>query len=164
MVSAPEGGARIPVTEVRPARLADVDALADLINAFAERELMLARTKAELYENVRDFQVLDAGGGGLAGSVALHIYNLDLGELKSLAVAPEHQGRGLGRTLVEACCDQARLLGLTRVFTLTYQTGFFARLGFAPVNRSNLPEKVWGECVRCNKFLDCDEVALWRRL
>jgi amino-acid N-acetyltransferase len=63
---------------------------------------------------------------------------------------------------VERCCEEARGLGIERVFCLTYQIDFFAKLGFVKVDRSRLPEKVWGECVRCHRFLDCDEVAMWK--
>jgi hypothetical protein len=63
---------------------------------------------------------------------------------------------------VLAAIDAARDLGLERVFCLTYQAEFFAKLGFTRVDRSRLPDKVWGECVRCHRFLDCDEVAMWR--
>ena len=71
------------------------------------------------------------------------------------------QGRGYGRELVAASLNEAATIGLKRVFCLTYQEVFFERLGFVRVDRSRLPEKVWGECVRCNKFLNCDEVAMW---
>ena len=73
-------------------------------------------------------------------------------------------GQGLGRQLVEACIGDARLLGLQRVFCLTNQQNFFERLQFRLVDRARLPEKVWGECVRCDRFFACDEVAMWREV
>ena len=98
---------------------------------------------------------------GIVACAAIHIVNRQLAELKSVAVAESAQGRGLGRMLVEGCLAEARHIGLQRVFCLTYQVDFFTKLGFNVVDRSRLPEKVWGECVRCNKFLNCDEVAMW---
>jgi len=147
--------------ELRPATLADVPTLHALIQAFAEQNLLLSRTAGELYETIRDFLVLTEGEE-LIGCVALHIVNARLSEIKSLAVARRAQGRGLGRQLVGGAIEAAAVLGLERVFCLTYQQRFFEHQGFTLVDRARLPEKVWGECVRCNKFLNCDELALWR--
>lgn len=152
---------RITVT-VRPARLADVPAMHALINQFAEEKLMLSRPLGELYENVRDFLIAEAEPGGLVGCAAVHIDTATIGELKALAVAKAAHGQGVGRALVEACLKAADDLGMERLFCLTYQADFFAKLGFAKVDRSRLPTKVWSECVRCHRFLDCDEVAMWR--
>jgi len=146
----------------RPARLADVPAMAAIIAGFAEQKLMLPRPNSELYENVRDFLVAEAEPGGLCGCTALHIDTERIAEIKALAVAPAVHGQGVGRGLVEAAMAAARDLGLERVFCLTYQAEFFAKLGFTKVDRARLPDKVWGECVRCHRFLDCDEIAMWR--
>ena len=146
----------------RPARLADVPAMHALIAFWAERKLLLPRAMGELYESIRDFLVAEAEVGGLVGCAALHIDTDRIAELKALAVAEAAHGRGVGRQLVDACCIEAAELGLERVFCLTYQVEFFTKLGFTKVDRSRLPEKVWGECVRCHRFLDCDEVAMWR--
>ena len=146
----------------RQARLADVPAIHAIIGTFAERRLMLSRSLGELYETVRDFIVAESEPGGIAGCVALHIDTAAIAEIKALAVAEAAHGRGLGRGLVEAAIAEAARLGLERVFCLTYQVEFFAKLGFAKVDRSRLPDKVWGECVRCHRFLDCDETAMWR--
>jgi amino-acid N-acetyltransferase len=146
----------------RPARLADVPAMAAIIAGFAEQKMMLSRPTSELYENVRDFLVAEATPGGVCGCTALHIDTERIAEIKALAVAPAVQGRGVGRGLVKAALAAARDLGLERVFCLTYQSEFFTKLGFTKVDRARLPDKVWGECVRCHRFLDCDEVAMWR--
>lgn len=146
----------------RQARLADVPTMAAIIGAFAEKQLMLARPTSELYENVRDFIVAEVEPGGVCGCTALHIDTERIAEIKALAVSSAVHGRGIGRGLVEAAMASARELGLERVFCLTYQVEFFAKLGFTRVDRARLPDKVWGECVRCHRFLDCDEVAMWR--
>jgi amino-acid N-acetyltransferase len=147
---------------LRPARLADVPAIHGLIAQWAERKLMLPRPTSELYETMRDFVVAEAEVGGLVGCAALHLDTDKIAELKSLAVAEAAHGHGVGRRLVDWCCGEAARLGLEKVFCLTYQVDFFAKLGFAKVDRSRLPEKVWGECIRCHRFLDCDETAMWR--
>jgi amino-acid N-acetyltransferase len=146
----------------RPARIGDVPAMHALINQFAAEKLMLSRPLGELYENVRDFLVAEAEVGGLVGCAAVHIDTATIGELKALAVAKAAHGKGVGRGLVEACFAAAADLGMERLFCLTYQVDFFTRLGFTRVDRSRLPTKVWSECVRCHRFLDCDEVAMWR--
>ncbi len=148
--------------QVRPARLADVPAMHALINQFAAEKLMLSRPLGELYENVRDFLIAEAEVGGLVGCAAVHIDTDSIGELKALAVAKSAHGQGVGKALVAGCLDAAAALGLERLFCLTYQAEFFAKLGFVRVDRSRLPTKVWSECVRCHRFLDCDEVAMWR--
>ena len=146
----------------RPARIGDVPAMHALINQFAGEKLMLSRPLGELYENVRDFLVAEAEVGGLVGCAAVHIDTATIGELKALAVAKAAHGKGVGRGLVEACFTAAADLGMERLFCLTYQVDFFTKLGFTRVDRSRLPTKVWTECVRCHRFLDCDEVAMWR--
>jgi amino-acid N-acetyltransferase len=146
----------------RPARPSDVPALGALIASFAAAKLMLPRPQSELYDTIRDFLVAEAEPGGLVGSAAVHVATDRIAELKALAVAQGVQGKGIGRELVIRCLEEGRRLGLERLFCLTYQVDFFTKLGFTKVDRSRLPEKVWGECVRCHRFLDCDEVAMWR--
>jgi amino-acid N-acetyltransferase len=96
----------------------------------------------------------------LVGCCALHISWRDLGEVKSLAVDPRHTGKGVGKVLVDACVKEAGKLGLRKVFTLTLETEFFRKLGFKRVSKDKLPMKVWGECVHCSKYPECDEEAL----
>ena len=144
---------------LRKARIADVRSIHALVGQYARRRLMLARSLAELYENVRDFFVFEQGEQ-VRGCCALHIAWEGLGEVKSLAVASHYTKRGIGRKLVEACLDEARDLGLERVFVLTFVPGFFRRAGFKKIAKSKLPHKIWSECVRCPHFPDCDEVPL----
>lgn len=145
----------------RPARLADVPAIGAIIADFAQKKLMLPRPQAELFENLRDFQVAEAELG-VVGCVAMHIDTDKIGEVKALAVAAAAHGRGVGKALVHSAITEAARIGLERVFCLTYQVDFFAKLGFVKVDRARLPDKVWSECVRCHRFLDCDEIAMWR--
>ncbi len=152
----------IDTVSIRPARLNDVPAVHALLAHWAERKLLLPRPLSELFENVRDFMVAEAEVGGLVGCAALHIDTDKIAELKALAVAAAAHGQGVGRKLVAACCDEAARIGLEKVFCLTYQVDFFTKLGFTRVDRSRLPDKVWSECIRCHRFLDCDEVAMWR--
>jgi amino-acid N-acetyltransferase len=149
---------------VQKAEVGDARAIHDLINLYAQRGDMLPRTMGEVYENLRDFFVVRApeedGGTRFLGCVALHIVWSDLAEVKSLAVPEDVQTRGLGSMLVNATLAEARLLGLERVFALTYRPAFFERLGFVQADVMTLPRKVWNECYRCPKFPSCNEIAL----
>jgi amino-acid N-acetyltransferase len=145
---------------IRRAHVADVPVMARIINDAAEFGLMLPRSLASLYENLRDFHVAVDKEGEVIGTAALTLVWANLAELASLAVAREQRGRGLGQQLTRACLDEARALGIKRVMTLTYEQRFFEKLGFDVVDRQKLPLKVWRECVRCPKNQACDEIAM----
>lgn len=136
-----------------------------IINDAAEFGLMLPKSLAVLYENLREFHVVeDEDSHEIVGVGGLSIIWANLAEVVSLAVAPSQRGKGLGRQLVEACLDEARQLGVRKVMSLTYERQFFERLGFAVVDRQELPLKVWADCVRCPKNEACDEIAMIRVL
>src|SRR5689334_18942401 len=147
------------IGRLRKAKTNDVLAMQRLINGFADRGAMLHRSLSELYENIRDFFVVEEEGE-VVGCAALHVSWKDLAELKSLAVAEEKQGRGYGRRLIQACSDEAEDIGIARVFALTYVPELFVKMGYAVVDKAQLPRKVWTECVYCPKFPDCGEVAV----
>ncbi len=144
---------------VEKGKIKDVPQMHRLINSFADKGEMLARSLSEIYENIRDYFVVRQGERVIA-CVALHVSWSDLAEIKSLAVAEDSQQRGIGDQLVEACLKEAKELGIPTVFCLTYKPAFFEKLGFSQLDKAELPHKVWGECYRCPKFPDCDEVAL----
>jgi amino-acid N-acetyltransferase len=145
---------------IRKATLGDVRGIHVLVNAFADRGRMLGLSLSDLYDNVRDFTVAHSPDGALLGCCCLHIVWEDLAEVRSLAVAEPAQGTGVGRQLVESCIDEARQFGVPRVFALTYVAEFFERLRFEPVDKRDLPHKVWADCIKCPKFPDCDEAAV----
>lgn len=145
---------------IRKARLGDVKDVHSLINKFAGNGRMLPISLSDLYDSVRDFAVACDGGGRLLGCCRLHIVWEDLAEIRSLAVAEDCHGQGIGRQMVEACLGEAKGLGVKRIFALTYAPDFFGKLGFERVDKSIFPHKVWADCVRCPKFPDCDEVAV----
>jgi amino-acid N-acetyltransferase len=149
---------------VRKARVTDAAAIQRLIAVFAERDEMLHRSLGEIYENIRDFFVVEEEEGKVVACGATHVCWSHLAEIKSLAVAEERQGCGYGRQIVQACIAEAEELDLRTVFALTYKPGFFARLGFRVVDKATLPHKVWNECVRCPKFPGCGEIAVVRDL
>jgi len=144
---------------VRRATVHDAESVSALIEPFAQRDLMLPRPVAALYEAIRDFHVVDDGERIIA-CVALHVFDGDLAEVKSLAVSASHQGQGLASLLIGRCLDDARSLRLSRVFALVLRDDLWRRLGFATVDKEMLPQKVWGECIYCPKFHRCDELAV----
>ncbi len=144
---------------LRKAQISDVKNIQKLVMAYATKGDMLSRSLSELYESLRDFYVYEEEGK-LLGTTALHIVWEDLAEVRSTAVAEEATRRGIGAKLVQACIDEGRHLGLKRLFCLTYRPDFFSSLGFRLVDKSELPHKVWGDCVKCAKFPDCDENAM----
>lgn len=139
--------------------MSDAEAICGLVNYWAERGRMLHKSLEGVYESLRDFVVCHRNGQ-VVGCAALSIYWKDLGELRSLAVAAEHAGRGVGQELVLRALEQAKTLGLARIFALTYEPNFFAKLGFRPVDKAALPSKVWRDCIRCPRADACDEVAM----
>ena len=139
--------------------MTDVPKMQKIINHFADRNEMLHKSLNELYEHIRDFTVMEEDGE-ILGVAAIHVVWDDLAELKSVAVAASAQGRGVGKILVDHVLGEARELGLKRVFALTYVPDFFAARGFRLIDRNMLPHKVWGECIKCHKFPNCNETAM----
>lgn len=144
---------------IRKAQIADVREIQKLLMTFASRGDMLSRSLSELYESLRDFYVVKEGGV-LLGAAALHIVWEDLAEVRSVAVSEVAGRKGIGGRLVQACIAEAREIGLKRIFCLTYKPDFFAKHGFRLVDKAELPHKVWGDCIKCPKFPDCDENAM----
>jgi len=144
---------------IRKAKLDDIKEIQRLLKVYAPRGGILPRSLSELYDHLRDFFVF-IRNRKVIGICALHICWEDLAEIRSLAVEEEDQSKGIGATLVKACLKESKLLGVKRVFALTYQSEFFERLGFKRVDKAALPHKIWTDCLRCVKFPDCDETAL----
>jgi amino-acid N-acetyltransferase len=123
---------------------------------------MILRSLGELYESIREFWVAVDQEDQVVGCAALHVFWEDLAEIRCLAVAEHVQGLGLGRRLVEACRNSARELGIKSIFALTTATEFFERCGFHQIDKTELPQRIWSECVRCPAFPMCKEIALIR--
>ena len=144
---------------IRKAQINDVKEIQKLLVKYASQGEMLSRSLSELYESLRDFFVY-VDDGTLLGTAALHIVWDDLAEVRSVAVAEEAGRKGIGSQLVQSCVNEARQIGLKRIFCLTYKPDFFAKFGFRLVDKSELPHKVWSDCIKCVKFPDCDENAM----
>lgn len=162
MTGSPEQATR-PAAAVRPAAVRDVDDILALLSDYARMGNLLPRTRTEVTASIEWFRVAEAQGKVVACG-ALEIFTPELAEVRSLAVAEDFKGTGTGRLLVERLIDDARKRGHRRLMALTYSPGFFHRLGFETVSKELFPEKVWGICVRCYKFHNCDEIAVLKHL
>ncbi len=146
---------------IRKATIRDARDIHRLISHFAKTGQVIPRALSEIYENIREFFVFVPKGKDLiAGACALHICWEDLAEIRSLVVSEEYQGIGVGAKLVAACLEEAQKLEIPKVFVLTNSPDFFEKLGFSPIDKTDLPHKVWADCVKCPKFPECDEEAL----
>jgi len=148
---------------LKKASLKDIEVIWKLVNKYAEKNLMLPRSLGELYENIRDFYVYIENGKVL-GCGALHIVWEDCGEILSLAIDPSKKRKGIGSKILYVCEQEAREIGLSKIFTLTYIPEFFEKNGFVRIEKNMLPNKIWSMCIRCHKFPECDEVPLMKRL
>ena len=144
--------------KIRTAQMSDVKNIQETVNCYAQKGEMLPLSLQEIYEDMREFTVAEKDNQ-LVGTCALHICWEGLGEIRSLAVKSDFGSQGIGKALVEEKLEEARQLGLDRVFVLTYQDSFFTSLGFKPIDKDKLPHKVWADCIKCVKFPDCDETS-----
>ena len=145
---------------IRKAKIYEVPEIRRFLGQFSQNGGILPRTLADLYGQLRDYYVYREDQGPLLGLGALHICWAGLGEIRSVAVSPAHQGRGIASRLVETCLAEARAIGLSEIFLLTMVPEFFQRFGFRLVSREDLLPIVWADCVNCVKFPDCDEVPM----
>jgi amino-acid N-acetyltransferase len=147
----------------RRAASEDVDALYDIIQGYAERGIMLPRSKEVLHRMIDSFIVAEVDGR-LVGCGSLCMLGADLVEIRSLGVAEGFKGHGIGRKLVETLVEEARERGIPKVMALTYEVAFFLKVGFTVVVKDIFPEKVWTDCINCKKQHSCDEIAVLKRL
>ena len=148
---------------IRNARMEDVKGIYTLLQHYSDKGLLLGRSLSSLYDQLRDFVMYVDGDDTVHGVCAFHVCWENLAEIRSLAVAEESQGQGIGKALVQACLKEAENFGISKVFTLTYQPDFFASMGFEKIDKGELPHKVWSDCIHCPKFPDCNEEAMiWK--
>jgi amino-acid N-acetyltransferase len=148
------------ILKLRKATVQDARSIQQLLEQFSAKGLLLPRPLWDIYSHIREFIVWDHQGRGIIGVCALHVIWEDLAELRSFCVDERHQDQGIGRKLAEAAIEEGRALGVKRVFTLTYSPSYFEEMGFKRVDKGELPQKVWADCVHCLKFPECDEIAL----
>ena len=145
---------------VRPADSGDVDAIFELLELYSASGIVLKRSKEDIAGYLKNF-IVAVDNGSVCGCCAARDFGNDLLEVRSLVVAPERQGQGIGKKLVSFIIDRLdRERESWRLFTLTLQVAFFQSLGFQVVEKEIFPEKIWSDCSKCSKFHCCDETAL----
>lgn len=149
---------------IRRARARDVDAIAALNNAFADRRLMLRRTPEMIALAIDDYVVAADARGRILACGALKEYSPSVAEVAGIAVAAEAQGLGLGRAIVRAVEELALKRDITDVFALTLQPEFFAAIGYLRIDRARYPEKIRRDCLACVRRFACNEICFARNL
>lgn len=146
---------------LRKAEERDVRPLLDLINGYADRNLLLRRTDESLRARLADFLVAEEGGQ-VVGCGALSELGPGLGEVRSLAVRGDKAGGGIGRKIVEALVGQAGERGFAEVLALTRRVSYFEALGFMVTRRERFLDKLQTDCKDCPLNMCCDETAVVR--
>lgn len=147
---------------VRPATPEDVVGIKSLLDHYAAMGDLLPRPSAEIETNIAHFRVIESQvePRQIVACGSLEHFTEELAEVRSLMVSENIQGGGLGKKIVEELIEIAQSRNVRRVMALTYVPEFFRKLGFKTVNKNIFPEKVWGICVNCYKFHNCDEIAV----
>ena len=120
---------------------------------------LLPRTKTDIIANLEHFRVIEEDGSIIACG-SLENFTPELAEIRSLMVAKDIKRGGYGSVIVQALIEIAQARGVKRLMALTYVPDFFHKFGFKTVNKEIFPEKIWGICVNCYKFSNCDEIAV----
>ena len=139
-----------PPLTVRRARVSDVRRIKELVDCYAGA-VLLAKQLVTLYEDVQEFWVAERDGVVL-GCGALHVLWEDLAEIRTLAVHPDAIGQGVGQALVTQLVEHGRVLGLRRLFVLTFEKHFFSRYGFQVIEGTPVTPEIYDEMRR-----SCDE-------
>lgn len=146
--------------ELKKAKLNDIASMQNLVKDEVESGVLLPRSDEEIATNIRSY-TLAFRDGELAGFASLKIFNANLAEVRSLVVSPNFRNQGIGAKIVEELIKEAEFYGLKQVFALTYQKGFFEKLGFKEISKEELPaQKIWADCIKCKKFPVCNEIAV----
>ena len=148
---------------VRRARTTDVPRIQALVAPLVQERILLGKESVVFYEAVQEFRVVEDADGALIGCGALHVMWEDLGEVRTLAVTADRLGHGVGHALMDRLEADARELGLSRLFCLTFEVPFFARHGFTDMGSETVDPQVYAELVRSHdegvaEFLDLARV------
>ncbi|GAA1177628.1 amino-acid N-acetyltransferase [Nesterenkonia xinjiangensis] len=149
---------------IRPARTADVKRIIELTHPLVERRVLVPKERVSYFESLQEFQIAESDDGDLIGFGALHVMWEDLAEVRTLATRDEWRGHGVGSALLHRLLDDARQLGVSRVFCLTFEEEFFVRHGFSVMeNQDAVDPEVYSELLRSQdegvaEFLDLARV------
>ena len=150
---------------IRKATIKDIKSIHRLLSEYGVKGELIQRPLSQLYDHVRDFSVfVNPDNDTVVGCCALQICWEELAEIRSLAVHSDFWKKKIGSKLVEEAINEARKFKITKIFMLTYKPEFFKKFDFRIIDRSELPLKIWGDCILCVKFPDCDETAMMKEV
>jgi amino-acid N-acetyltransferase len=150
---------------IRNATVYDIKAIYGLLQEYGNRGELLPRSLSRLYDHVRDFTVCeDENNQKVVGCCALQFCWEDLAEIRSIAVHPDYTRRKIGTELIENAIKEALHYQIKKLFLLTYKPEFFKKFDFSIIDKSELPLKIWTDCITCVKYPDCDEIAMMKHL
>ncbi|HVQ87482.1 MAG TPA: amino-acid N-acetyltransferase [Actinomycetes bacterium] len=148
--------------EIREARTSDVRVIRSLVDEYSTNRILLSKATVTLFEDIQEFYVAEYDGQ-VVGCGALHVLWEDLSEVRTLAVDKQYRGRGIGDLLLRRLLEQARHIGVSRVFCLTFEVDFFTRHGFAEIKGAPVSHDVYEELLQSYdegvaEFLDLERV------
>ncbi|HEY4430225.1 MAG TPA: N-acetyltransferase [Paenibacillus sp.] len=158
--SSPAGDAQVIC---RNAVIEDVEPLYLMIEEYAQRGIMLPRSRQALTRQIDQFVIAEIEGR-FVGCGSLFRLGNDLVEIRSIGLNDEGKGKGIGSMILAKLVEEARNQKIPKVMALTYAVDFFLRNGFEVVEKEIFPEKVWTDCVNCKKQHACDEIAVLKML
>ncbi|HEY7860751.1 MAG TPA: GNAT family N-acetyltransferase [Gemmatimonadaceae bacterium] len=151
-------------TVVRMAQPRDVATIVSIVNGYAADSVMLPITMERVALSLDDFVVATDARGRVRACGALKEYSPSLAEVASLAVARDAHGSGIGRGIVAALEELARVRGIGELFALTLTAGFFKAVGYVVTERVRYPEKIRRDCSSCARRFGCAEICVARML
>ena len=148
--------------EIRPARTSDIKGIRQLIDSYAPQGRLLSKETVTLYESVQEFTVA-VEGDQVVGCGALHVMWEDLAEVRTVAVAENLRGKGVGHQILDSIIARAQAIGVKRIFCLTFETKFFGRHGFEVIEGTPVEPEIYKELLRSYdagvaEFLDLESV------
>lgn len=161
---AKEGGMKNTII-VRKAAIEDIRQIHRLLHTYSHQGDLIPRPLSDLYDRVRDFSVAaDTVTKQVVGCCALQFCWEELAEIRSLVVENDYRRKKVASGLVTACIAEAKAYGMAKLFCLTFKPDFFSKFGFVRIERSDLPLKIWSDCMLCVKFPDCEAIAMMKEM
>jgi amino-acid N-acetyltransferase len=148
---------------VRAAQTGDVDAIMELRRPIEGSIVLLSRERVVWFEQIQEIVVAVDATDRVVGAGALHVMWQDLAEVRSLVVAENMRGKGVGHAILNFLLERAAGLGIKRVFCLTFETSFFGKHGFEAISDVPVDAETYEEMLRSHddgvaEFLDLARV------
>jgi len=147
---------------VRAAKTGDVKKIRKIVDAYTDERRLLFKATVTLFEAVQEFTVAEVDGE-VVGCGALHVLWEDLAEVRTVAVIESMHGKGIGHQLLEQILNNAKNIGVKKVFCLTFETKFFGAHGFTEIQGTPVAPDVYEQMIRSYdegvaEFLDLESV------